>query len=170
MAKKLDLAGQRFGELTAVRPVAAIGGKTAWRCRCDCGQEAIVKTTSLQSGHTRSCGCRRAAVAELLRSRLTYVDGTCVEEIIKNRKTRRNNTSGTPGVEWVPRRQRWKASICFKGERRFLGYYRSFEEAAKVRKEVEEELHDKFLLEYAVRIRSDKADYRRNGPWQKSWT
>ena len=154
MAKKLDLTGRRFGKLTVLRPMADIGGKTAWVCRCDCGQETVVKTTSLQSGHTRSCGCRRAAAAELLRSRLTYVDGTCVEEIIKNRKARKNNTSGTPGVEWVPGRQRWKASICFKGERRFLGYYNGFEEAEKARKLAEKELHDKFLLKYAVKVQS----------------
>ena len=154
MPKKLDLTGQRFGKLTVLRPSEDIGGHTAWVCLCDCGQETIVKTTSLQSAHTRSCGCRRAAVAELLRSRLTYVDGTCVEEIIKNRKARRNNTSGTPGVEWLSGRQRWKASICFKGERRFLGYYCSFEEAVKARKLAEEELHDNFLLEYAAQVQN----------------
>ena len=152
--KKLDLTGRRFGRLTVLHPVADIEGKTAWLCRCDCGQETVVRTDCLQSGHTRSCGCRRVDVAEQLRARLTYVDGTCVEEIIKNRKARKNNTSGTPGVEWMPGRKRWKASICFKGGRRFLGYYLSFEDAAKARKLAEKELHDTFLLEYAARVQS----------------
>jgi hypothetical protein len=32
-------------------------------CLCDCGQEVIVKTYSLKSGLTRSCGCLRREVA-----------------------------------------------------------------------------------------------------------
>lgn len=157
MAKKLDLAGRRFGKLTVLRPAEDIGGKTAWVCRCGCGQETVVRTDSLQSGHTRSCGCRRAAAAELLRARLTYVDGTCVEELIKNRKARRNNTSGITGVEWIPGRQQWKAGICFKGKRYHLGYYRHMEEAVKARKGAEKNLHDSFLREYIARIRSDNS-------------
>ena len=146
------LTDHRFGKLTVLRPAGNIRGRTMWVCRCDCGQETVVQTTSLQSGHTRSCGCRRAAVAELLRSRLTYVDGTCVEEIIKNRKARKNNTSGTPGVEWMPSRRRWKAGICFKGKHYFLGYHHNYEDAVKARKEAEEDLHDNFFREYITQL------------------
>lgn len=32
-------------------------GKIQWRCRCDCGNEKDVLSTSLTSGHTQSCGC-----------------------------------------------------------------------------------------------------------------
>lgn len=148
MAKKLDLTGQRCGKLTVLRPAENVGGRTAWVCRCDCGQETIVQTASLQSSHTKSCGCLRFAALNQLRSRLTYVDGTCVEEIIKNKKMRRNNTSGATGVEWMPCRRRWKASICFKGKIYFLGYYYSFENAVKARKQAEKDLHDKFFREF----------------------
>ena len=32
-------------------------GELIWKCQCDCGNIAYVKTSSLRSGHTKSCGC-----------------------------------------------------------------------------------------------------------------
>ena len=61
MGKQLDLTGQRFGRLLAVRPtVHRLHGSVVWLCRCDCGTEAAVPSNSLRSGNTRSCGCQRA--------------------------------------------------------------------------------------------------------------
>ena len=79
---------------------------------------------------------------------LTYVDGTCVEMIRAN-TVRRNNTSGVPGVEWMAKKQRWRATICFKGKRYYLGSYGKFEDAVRARKNAEESLHDSFLREFA---------------------
>lgn len=28
-----------------------------WACRCDCGQQTVVSSDNLKSGHTQSCGC-----------------------------------------------------------------------------------------------------------------
>lgn len=53
-----DLTGKRFGRLT----VLAYAGASQWRCRCDCGVEANVKTYSLNKGLTQSCGCLRREV------------------------------------------------------------------------------------------------------------
>lgn len=53
-----DLSGRRFGRLVAIEVDSRNWqGKTMWRCRCDCGNETVVKSDSLKSGHTRSCGC-----------------------------------------------------------------------------------------------------------------
>ena len=79
---------------------------------------------------------------------LTYVDGTCVE-IIRSGTRRRNNTSGVTGVEWRASKQRWRASICFKGKRRYLGSYVLFEDAVKARRRAEGELFEPFLREFA---------------------
>lgn len=55
-----DLAGQRFGSLTALRRAENDGGNRArWVCRCDCGREVTVQAAQLKSGRTRSCGCMR---------------------------------------------------------------------------------------------------------------
>lgn len=46
-----DLTGQRFGKLTVVTYI----GKSKWKCKCDCGNYAIVRTSDLN--RTNSCGC-----------------------------------------------------------------------------------------------------------------
>lgn len=142
--KRLDLTGQQFGKLTVLAPAENIGTRTAWRCRCDCGQETVVKTQRLRDGRTVSCGCTGPDKGL---DTLTFVDGTCVE-MLRSRKVRCNNTSGVPGVDWIAKKQRWRASICFKGKRRYLGSYERFEDAAKARKRAEEDLFDTFLNVY----------------------
>ena len=56
MPKKLDLTNQRFGKLIALSPTHK-NGKTAWHCKCDCGNELDVFTFCLRNGNTSSCGC-----------------------------------------------------------------------------------------------------------------
>lgn len=56
--------GQRHGSLVVLGEAPAIH-VAKWRvrmarCRCDCGAETIVRLDYLRSGHTTSCGCRRA--------------------------------------------------------------------------------------------------------------
>lgn len=54
--------GQRYGRLMVISQAASAissSGKTRrrWLCRCDCGNEAIVRQGDLRSGNTQSCGC-----------------------------------------------------------------------------------------------------------------
>ena len=56
-----DIAGKRFGRLTAIRIDA---GKSDshnkfWICKCDCGRESSVSRSNLVSGATASCGSKR---------------------------------------------------------------------------------------------------------------
>ncbi|MCI8943861.1 MAG: transcriptional regulator, partial [Oscillospiraceae bacterium] len=112
--RRLDLTGQRFGKLTVLAPAENVGRLTAWRCRCDCGQETVAVTKRLRDGHRTSCGCDKEffgeSPAEIGRASLTYVDGTCVE-MLRAKTVRCNNTSGVPGVDWLAKKQRWRASI-----------------------------------------------------------
>lgn len=58
MNKRLNLIGQTFGKLTVLSEAEkATDGRIQWHCLCECGQNAIVSTASLRSGHTKSCGC-----------------------------------------------------------------------------------------------------------------
>lgn len=59
-----DIAGQKFGRLTALGPV----GKTKhrrviWLCQCECGKQLAVVYPSLARGLTQSCGCLRKEIA-----------------------------------------------------------------------------------------------------------
>ena len=150
--KKVDLTGMRFGKLTVLCPAENIGTRTAWVCRCDCGRETVARTVRLRDGHCRTCGCDRPQVDTLPgaygRASLTYVDGTCVE-MLAAKTVRSNNSSGVPGVDWRACKQTWRAAICFKGRRYYLGSYRRFEDAVKARKRAEEELFEPFLREFA---------------------
>lgn len=55
--KAIDLRGKIFTRLTVVERADNIGKKTAWLCKCSCGNSVIVMGTSLTSGNTKSCGC-----------------------------------------------------------------------------------------------------------------
>ena len=54
-----DLIGQRFGKLVAVEklPESNKFNRHLYRCKCDCGNEIIVPSSSLTTEHTNSCGC-----------------------------------------------------------------------------------------------------------------
>lgn len=48
----------RFGKLIALYPTDKRQDRCiVWHCKCDCGNEIDVKSTSLTSGNTKSCGC-----------------------------------------------------------------------------------------------------------------
>ena len=58
MPKKIDLTGQRFGRLVVIREYGrSKGGFVLWLCKCDCGNELVVRSVNLRSGNTQSCGC-----------------------------------------------------------------------------------------------------------------
>lgn len=56
--KKLDLSGQKFGRLTAIRDDGkTTNGGTKWLCVCECGEKTSVFIGHLRNGETTSCGC-----------------------------------------------------------------------------------------------------------------
>ncbi len=62
MSKLKDLSNQRFGKLIVVNRYGSNKrGRATWLCKCDCGNEVIVSSSYLLSGHTKSCGCFKFA-------------------------------------------------------------------------------------------------------------
>ena len=56
--------GNKYGKFVVVKfydfEVLSNNHKVArYLCHCECGNERIVRITSLNNGHTRSCGCSR---------------------------------------------------------------------------------------------------------------
>lgn len=63
MGKREDLTGRVFGRLTVIEYAGYIKKQAMWKCKCECGEEKIVRKTSLVSGKTKSCGCLKKEVA-----------------------------------------------------------------------------------------------------------
>lgn len=59
MGKLIDLTGQRFGRWIVIGKAKNIGKRTAWLCKCECGETRPVKTDLLRRGESKSCGCIR---------------------------------------------------------------------------------------------------------------
>ena len=66
MARTIDLTGQRFGMLVAIKrgsPHQSPSRKqVTWVCKCDCGETVTVQRSGLRNGATLSCGCLRGKV------------------------------------------------------------------------------------------------------------
>lgn len=60
--KSLDLTGQKFGKLTAIKYDHKSKGKIYWLCECECGNTHVAAVSNLTSGKTKSCGCLRESV------------------------------------------------------------------------------------------------------------
>ncbi len=55
--QRLELEGQRFGRLVAIRDAGSNRKQRMWLCQCDCGKQIEVQASKLKSGWTRSCRC-----------------------------------------------------------------------------------------------------------------
>ena len=76
MAKKVDLTGRTFYDLYVEKegqPQKREDGRynRTWHCICICGKELDVPTSSLTTGNTKSCGCRRTRKPAVKRRDLT---------------------------------------------------------------------------------------------------
>lgn len=60
MSRLIDLTGRRFGSLVVIsRAHNSDSHHARWFCQCDCGNTAVVYSSNLIRGHTRSCGCQK---------------------------------------------------------------------------------------------------------------
>jgi hypothetical protein len=59
--KRLDISGQRFGKLVALRQGSTDQSPSRphirWECLCDCGSVTLARLNNLRSGRAISCGC-----------------------------------------------------------------------------------------------------------------
>lgn len=108
----IDISGRRFGRLVALervgRTLAPNGTRQSmWKCRCDCGNETVVKYIALISGNTKSCGC-----------------GEIENRYICNRKKRKSasSTFDISDLEKHPLRKIWKSMLMRCNNPNVRGY------------------------------------------------
>ena len=89
MGKKIDMTGRVIGRLLVIEECGRDShGRTLWRCRCECGNEIIVRGDNLRKEHTTSCGCyqmERVAEAHTThgesKTRLYYVWASMLKRV-----------------------------------------------------------------------------------------
>lgn len=64
-----NLKNKKFGKLTVIKMHEDKSKGIKWVCKCDCGNETIVYSNFLKSGHTKSCGClQKEVVSNIFRT------------------------------------------------------------------------------------------------------
>lgn len=98
-----DLTGKRFGMLTVIRrvpkPKHLKKDATYWLCKCDCGNEHIVQTCNLTSGHTKNCGCvKKTKTTE--RCLIDLTGCKCGKLTVLGRSENYISPSGDQNTQW----------------------------------------------------------------------
>jgi len=155
-----DIAGQKFGRLTATKQLEkkSKSGCYRWECVCDCGRTATPTIGELNSGNTISCGCFQkditAKATPHMRKHLILAEGTNVSNIASD-KINANNKSGIKGVCWDKCRNKWKAYINFQETHHLLGHFDDIEDAVLARKKGEEKYFKPIIEKYMEAGNSD---------------
>lgn len=139
-----DLTGRRFGRLVVVKELYY--GKVL--CKCDCGEEVVVKKPYLLNGNTRSCGCLNLDISKKQLAPWTKTGGKFYINRLASDTLQKNNTSGVKGVSYDKARQKWAVEIKIEGVRHRLGRFDTLEEATAVRKAAEEKYFKPVVEEY----------------------
>lgn len=144
----LDLTGQRFGRLRALKPSEKrmANGNICWKCECICGNIVVVDGYLLRTGKTKSCGCLRAEnSAKAARNNPKFnanmgnIDNlkTC-EGVYKTSITKgKKNQSGVIGVSYDKQQDLWFSRLMVNGHYVLLKGFKEFDEVVIARKTAE---------------------------------
>lgn len=120
MGKIIDLTGQKFNMLTAVKLVGKNkSGAYIWLFRCDCGNEKEIRSDVVKRGSVKSCGCFK----------WIRWDGI--------RKMHKNNKTGNPGIYFDKRKNKFRAHLMYNKKLFQSSYYKDYENALYWRKRME---------------------------------
>lgn len=86
-SNSLQIEGQKFGKLTAIKrvekPDRSKGDRCVyWLCKCDCGSFIITQAKYLKSGHTCSCGCIRSIGESIIQNILQNNNISFIKEYV----------------------------------------------------------------------------------------
>jgi len=58
--------GKQFGVLTVIADAGVINKNSYSYCRCTCGVIKAIRNSNLKDGKTKSCGCSKLKMKEIL--------------------------------------------------------------------------------------------------------
>lgn len=96
---KDNLKGKVFGLLTVIKEAPNQNGRTAWYCRCSCGnpQLIIAQSKLLKNGNVKSCGClthKPYNIKDLTGQKFGYLT------VIRDSGQRQQDYDGQSNVLW----------------------------------------------------------------------
>lgn len=103
MGKAIDIAGEQYGNLTAVK-VDHFGkrNKRYWLCKCACGKYTVQSVGDLRADKVKSCGCKR--YIPLVKRNTTHGESkTRLYRIWRGMKTRCQNPNHGDYVDYGAR-------------------------------------------------------------------
>ena len=69
----IDMTGRRYGRWTVLELYGIVDNLSwkdrLWLCRCDCGEERVVRGNALRQGRSKSCGCLNKEAQQRRRKR-----------------------------------------------------------------------------------------------------
>ena len=88
MGRKLELSGKRFGRLTVIRENGKKNGRTAWLCKCDCGNTSVVEKDKLLAGKSKSCGCLRdeERTIDITGKKFNHLTAICFDHVGEDKR------------------------------------------------------------------------------------
>jgi len=70
--KIINLDGQIFGKLTAIKRMPVSKRGQFYLCRCECKKEVIIRVDALREGRAQSCGCMKMSIHEQIIYNILY--------------------------------------------------------------------------------------------------
>ena len=55
--RRIDIAGEKYGRLTAIQFTRTKNKMTMWLFQCECGNKKEINMSAVRAGKTKSCGC-----------------------------------------------------------------------------------------------------------------
>jgi hypothetical protein len=117
--KTIDISNNRYGKLVAIERSKNISGKTAWKCKCDCGNITYVSTSNLTCNRIKSCGCLK--LEKLLERSTTHNQRhTHLYDVWKSIRQRCNNPKNRGYHNYGGR----GITICEEWDKSFETFYK----------------------------------------------
>lgn len=114
---KIDLTGQKFGNLTVIEYLGRKNHSSFWRCKCDCGKVVDCYYGNLKRGTTTSCGCLRSHYFKKRSyyhgesTTALYKDWTSMKNRCYNPNAQQYHNYGGRGIKVC---DEWKSYLPFK--------------------------------------------------------
>lgn len=115
----IDITGQRYGRLVAIRSHHNDGKREYWECKCDCGNTVIVRKSHLRAGKILSCKCQRKENSIKALSTVRGLSKTRLHRIWQNMRNRCYYKNLPEFKYWGGR----GITVCNEWKNSFLAFY-----------------------------------------------